>query len=86
MKTWITFGAGLLLGALAGAYLTSFFLFDDYGKNTGPKKEINVNLAKRSDSSFQTNGITVVSSHKEELPSALRAEPVDPDSLPESGR
>ena len=86
MKFWFTFGSGLVMGGVAGAFLTSFFLFDDISRS--PSYRPSSVAAKPVAFKTKKNIAPVVASSPvpppETKPAAIPAAAVDMDSLPAS--
>lgn len=81
MKFWFTFVSGVVLGALAGAFLTSFFLFDDVRSSSRPQSVAArpaIFKAKKEETPIIA---TAPQKLPEEKPSAVSAEAVNFDTL-----
>ncbi len=86
MKFWLTFGSGVVMGAILGAFMTSFFLFDDVSKS--PSYRPPTVVAKPAVFKTKKGEMPVVASSTQSTPEAkphaLPAEAVDLEALPPS--
>jgi hypothetical protein len=87
MKIWLSFGSGLSMGVLAGAFATAFFLLDDVGgkassSETEPRPESTKIVSPASHSSLAASRPAVASPAKISSAVAVAKSPISASSEP----